>query len=198
MGSYVALSELKSALGITVSTDDAFLNLAIDSAEQSIDDLCGRKFSVDGSASARTYRAQPYLAVTDDISTLTGLVVKTDTSGDGTFDTTWASTDYQVEPLNNLLKTTPRSVNNLRAVGSYTFPVYGDGLASVEVTAKWGWPAVPDSIKQSALMLSSRFYSRKSSPLGVIGVGDFGPVRISRSDPDIAHLLMDYRRAGVA
>ena len=198
MGSYVALSELKSALGITVSTDDDFLNLAIDSAEQSIDDLCGRKFTADGSASARTYRAQPYLAVTDDISTLTGLVVKTDTSGDGTFDTTWASTDYQVEPLNNLLKTTPRSVNNLRAVGSYTFPVYGDGRAAVEVTAKWGWPAVPDSIKQSALMLSSRFYSRKSSPLGVIGVGDFGPVRISRSDPDIAHLLMDYRRAGVA
>jgi len=198
MGSYVALSELKSALGITVSTDDAFLNLAIDSAEQSIDDLCGRKFSVDGSASARTYRAQPYLCVTDDISTLTGLVVKTDTSGDGTFDTTWASTDYQVEPLNNLLKTTPRSVNNLRAVGSYTFPVYGDGLASVEVTAKWGWPAVPDSIKQSALMLASRLYGRKASPMGVIGVGDFGPVRISRSDPDIAHLLMDYRRAGVA
>jgi hypothetical protein len=198
MGSYVALSELKSALGITVSTDDAFLNLAIDSAEQSIDDLCGRKFSADGSASARTYRAQPYLAVTDDISTLTGLVVKTDTSGDGTFDTTWASTDYQVEPLNNLLKTTPRSVNNLRAVGSYTFPVYGDGLAAVEVTAKWGWPAVPDSIKQATLMLASRLYGRKASPMGVIGVGDFGPVRISRSDPDIAHLLMDYRRAGVA
>ena len=198
MGNYVALSELKSALGITVSTDDAFLNLAIDSAEQSINDLCGRKFTADGSASARTYRAQPYLAVTDDISTLTGLVVKTDTSGDGTFDTTWASTDYQVEPLNNLLKTTPRSVNNLRAVGSYTFPVYGDGLAAVEVTAKWGWPAVPDSIKQAALMLASRLYGRKASPMGVIGVGDFGPVRISRSDPDIAHLLMDYRRAGVA
>ena len=196
MGSYVALSELKSALGITGSTDDDFLNLAIDSAEESIDDLCGRVFTAAGSASARTYRAQPYLAVTDDISTLTGLVVKTDTSGDGTFDTTWASTDIQAEPLNNLVK--GRSVNNLRAGGSYTFPVYGDGLASVEVTAKWGWPAVPDSIKQSALMLASRLYSRKASPMGVIGVGDFGPVRVSRSDPDIAHLLMDYRRAGVA
>ena len=196
MGSYVALSELKSALGITGSTDDDFLNLAIDSAEESIDDLCGRVFTAAGSASARTYRAQPYLAVTDDISPLTGLVVKTDTSGDGTFDTTWASTDIQAEPLNNLVK--GRSVNNLRAVGSYTFPVYGDGLASVEVTAKWGWPAVPDSIKQSALMLASRLYSRKASPMGVIGVGDFGPVRVSRSDPDIAHLLMDYRRAGVA
>jgi len=196
MGDYVALSELKSALGITSSTDDAFLTLAIGAAETAINDLCGRKFTADGSASARTYRAQPYICVSDDISTLTGLVVKTDTNGDGTFDQTWASSDYQVEPLNNLVK--GRSVNNLRAVGDYLFPVYGDGLASVEVTAKWGWPAVPDPIEQATLMMAARFYSRKSSPLGVIGVGDFGPVRISRSDPDVAHLLMDYRRAGIA
>ncbi len=197
MGDYVALSELKTALGISGSGDDDFLNLGIDAAEQAINDLCGRKFTADGSASARTYRAQSYLAVTDDISTLTGLVVKTDTSADGTFDTTWtASTDYQVEPLNNIAK--GRSVNNLRAIGSYTFPVYGDGQVSVEVTARWGWPAVPDTVKQAALMLASRLYGRKASPMGVIGVGDFGPVRISRSDPDIAFLLMDYKRAGLA
>jgi len=196
MGNYVALSELKSALGITSSTDDAFLTLAIGAAETAINDLCGRKFTADGSVSARTYRAQPYICVTDDISTLTGLVVKTDTNGDGSYDQTWASTDYQVEPLNSLVK--GRSVNNLRAVGDYLFPVYGDGLASVEVTANWGWPAVPDPIEQSTLMMAARFYSRKASPLGIIGIGDFGPVRISRSDPDIAHLLMDYRRAGVA
>ena len=192
----MALSELKTALGISGSADDTFLNLAIDAAEKSINDLCGRKFTADSSATARTYRAQPYLAVTDDISTLTGLVVKTDTAADGTFDTTWASTDYQVEPLNNLTK--GRSVNNLRAIGSYTYPVYGDGQVSVEVTAKWGWPSVPDPVKQATLMMSSRLYGRKASPMGVIGVGDFGPVRISRTDPDIAALLMDYKRAGLA
>ena len=192
----MALSELKTALGISGSADDTYLNLAIDAAEKSINDLCGRKFTADSSATARTYRAQPYLAVTDDISTLTGLVVKTDTAADGTFDTTWASTDYQVEPLNNLTK--GRSVNNLRAIGSYTYPVYGDGQVSVEVTAKWGWPAVPDPVKQATLMMSSRLYGRKASPMGVIGVGDFGPVRISRTDPDIAALLMDYKRAGLA
>jgi len=196
VGDYVALSELKTALGISGSADDTYLNLAIDAAEKSINDLCGRKFTADSSATARTYRAQPYLAVTDDISTLTGLVVKTDTAADGTFDTTWASTDYQVEPLNNLTK--GRSVNNLRAIGSYTYPVYGDGQVSVEVTAKWGWPAVPDPVKQATLMMSSRLYGRKASPMGVIGVGDFGPVRISRTDPDIAALLMDYKRAGLA
>jgi len=196
MGSYVALSELKSALGITSSTDDAFLNLAIDASETAINDLCGRKFTADSAATARIYRAQPYICVSDDISTLTGLIVKTDTNGDGTFNQTWASSDYQVEPLNNLVK--GRSVNNLRAVGDYLFPVYGDGLASVEVTAKWGWPAVPTPIEQATLMMASRLYGRKASPMGVIGVGDFGPVRISRSDPDVAHMLMDYRRAGIA
>ena len=196
MGNYVALSTLKDALGITGSGDDTFLNLSIDSTEELIDDLCGRSFTQDSGVSAKTFRAQPYYAVTDDISTLTGLVVKTDTSGDGTFDTTWSSSDIQTEPLNNLVK--GRSVNNLRAVGDYLFPVYGDGLASVEVTANWGWPAVPDPIEQATLMMASRLYGRKASPMGVIGVGDFGPVRISRSDPDVAHMLMDYRRAGIA
>ena len=70
MGNYVALSELKTALGISGSTEDDFLNLAIDSSEQSVDNLCGRYFTQDGSTSARTYRAQPYYAVTADISTL--------------------------------------------------------------------------------------------------------------------------------
>jgi hypothetical protein len=196
VGNYVALSTLKDALGITGSGDDTFLNLSIDSTEELIDDLCGRSFTQDAGVSAKTFRAQPYYAVTDDISTLTGLVVKTDTSGDGTFDTTWASTDYQLEPLNNVAASRP--VWNLRAVGSYTFPVYGDGLVSLEVTARWGWPAVPSAIKQVALMLASRYYSRKASPLGVIGVGDFGPVRISRYDQDVTQMLSDYRLPAVA
>ena len=86
----------------------------------------------------------------------------------------------------------------LRAVGSYPFPVYGAGLVSLAVTARGGWPAVPSAIKQVALMLASRYYSRKASPLGVIGVGDFGPVRISRYDQDVTQMLSDYRLPAVA
>ena len=193
---YVALSELKSALGISGSTEDDFLNLAINAATTSIDDLCGRVFTTDTSATARIYRAQPYYTVVADIHTTTDLVIKTDTSGDGTYDTTWASTDYQMEPLNNVAKGFP--LRNIRAVGDYTFPVYGDGLASVEVTAKWGWASLPEPVEQACLMLSSRLYNRKASPMGVIGVGDFGPVRISRSDPDIAAMLLRYALPAVA
>ena len=196
MGNYLALSELKSALQITGGSEDDFLNLAIDSSEKAIDNLCGRYFTQDGATSARVYRAQPYYAVVGDISTDTGLVGKTDTSGDGSYDTTWTATDYQLEPLNNLGKSIP--ARYIRAVGSNTFPVYGDGQAAVEVTAKWGWASVPTPVKQATLMLSSRMYGRKASPMGVIGVGDFGPVRISRSDPDVAALLEEYRLAAVA
>ena len=193
---YVALSELKSALGISGSTEDDFLNLAINAATTSIDDLCGRVFTPDTSATARIYRAQPYYTVVDDIHTTTDLVIKTDTSGDGTYDTTWASTDYQMEPLNNVAKGFP--LRNIRAVGDYTFPVYGDGLASVEVTAKWGWASLPEPVEQACLMLASRLYNRKASPMGVIGVGDFGPVRISRSDPDFQTLILRYALPAVA
>ena len=105
---YVALSELKSALGISGSTEDDFLNLAINSATTSIDDLCGRVFTTDTSATARIYRAQPYYTVVDDIHTTTDLVIKTDTSGDGTYDTTWASTDYQMTCVEGFLLLTRR------------------------------------------------------------------------------------------
>jgi len=101
-----------------------------------------------------------------------------------------------MEPLNNVAKGFP--LRNIRAVGDYTFPVYGDGLASVQVTAKWGWASLPEPVEQACLMLSSRLYNRKASPMGVIGVGDFGPVRISRSDPDIAAMLLRYALPAVA
>ncbi len=197
MGNYVSLAELKTALGITGSTEDDYLNLAIGAAEESINDLCGRVFTQEGSATARTYRGQPYYATIDDIYTMDGFVIKTHTSCDVTNDTTWASTDNQMEPLNNLQKGFP--LREVRAVGDETFPVYGDGLASIQVTAKWGWASVPNPVKQAALVLSNRLYNRaKSSPMGVIGVGDFGPVRISRSDPDVASMLMRYKLPAVA
>jgi len=57
---------------------------------------------------------------------------------------------------------------------------------------------LPEPVEQACLMLSSRLYNRKASPMGVIGVGDFGPVRISRSDPDIAAMLLRYALPAVA
>jgi hypothetical protein len=44
-------------------------------------------------------------------------------------------------------------------------------------------------VKLAAAMLAHRWYSRRSSPLGVAGYGELGSAGILRYDPDIARLL---------
>jgi hypothetical protein len=49
---------------------------------------------------------------------------------------------------------------------------------------------VPSSrVFLAAAMLAHRWYSRRSSPLGVAGYGELGAAGILRYDPDIARLL---------
>lgn len=48
---------------------------------------------------------------------------------------------------------------------------------------------VPATILLGAAMLAWRWYSRRSSPLGVIGYAEMGTAGILRHDPDIGRLL---------
>ena len=145
--------------------------------------------------SARVYQPSTnVLAYTDDFFTVTGLVVKQDDSNDGTYGTTLTvTTDFIV--IGN-----SAPFNTIRSVSS-PFPRYTTNRPTVEVTAKWGYQtAVPDAVQTAALILSCRLFQRRSSPLGVMAgvVNDFGPMRVSRVDPDYRALLSGYRRIGVA
>ena len=164
-----------------------------------INQHCRRRFYADGSATAQVFAAQDAWTVyVPDISTTTGLVVKTDTTDDGTFDTTWDSGDYELRPLNARGSSGESwPYTSIHAVEARCFPVVGKRAGRVQVTADWGWPAVPDAIPEACLILAARFYRRGQSPEGVIGFGDFGPMRLSRTDPDIAALLDPYCAVGV-
>jgi hypothetical protein len=135
--------------------------------------------------------ADPSVVYVDQFNTLTGLVVKTDTSNDGTFDTTLTiTTDFIVEPFNTAPFTTLRNVSG-------DWPTYTSNRATVQVTAAYGdqnAAGVPAGVQQAALMLAARYYQRRSSPLGITtGFQDWGPMRISRQDPDVAALLQQYK-----
>ena len=66
----------------------------------------------------------------------------------------------------------------------------------MRATGTWGYRSVPDRVKMATLIKAARLYERRKSTTGVIGVTDFGEVRISRqSDPDVADLLDPLRRA---
>lgn len=194
---YCTLSELKAALRITDSVDDALLERAVEAASRRIDGECSRRFYADATTSARTYAAaRTDLVPVDDISTLTGLVVKIDDDADGTFETTLTvGADYQIEPVNALAQGEP--VNLLRSLDT-GWPVASNGRTLIEVTATWGWPSVPHAIREATVLLSSRQFKRLDSPLGVAGFGDLGAIVVRRIDPDVAAMIAPYRVPVVA
>jgi hypothetical protein len=198
---YCTLADLKAALriGTADTQDDAMLENCITASSRFIDGYANRMFWQAGSATARVFTARDsYFCFCDDFSTTTGFVLQTDTDGDGTFDTTWASTDVQLEPLNQILDGQTWAYYRLRAVGNYLFPTleanFGEA-AMVQVTARWGWPSVPEPVKQACILQSARVYKRYDSPLGVAGFGDLGAIRVSRFlDPDVAQMIEPFRK----
>jgi len=197
MPNYTTTSLVKASLGIPSGTtsEDAYIEDAIDAAEDEINNFCDRTFVADGSATARVYQPSTNVLVyTDDFYTTTSLVVKQDDSNDGTYGTTLTITSDFIVVGNSA------PFNCIRSVSS-PFPRYTSNRPTVQVTAKWGYKtAVPAAVAQAALILSARLFQRRSSPLGVMAgvVNDFGPIRVSRIDPDIQRLLAGYRRIGVA
>ena len=200
VNAYVEVNDVTShlsSMGQATGDNLELVERAINAASRSIDQHCRRRFFADSSATARVFRSEGWdLCYVDDISTTTGLVVKTDTSDSGTFDTTWAASDYELAPINGVSSAGEAwPYEALRAVESRRFP-WGR-RSTVEVTAVWGWPAVPVSVTEACLLLASRLYRRRQSPEGVVGFGEFGPVRLTRSDADVAELLRPYCRVGV-
>lgn len=170
---------------------------AITAASRAIDKHCGyplRKFWLDSAATAKVYRPDdPYEAWVHDIGSTTGLVVETDTTGDNTYATAWDSADYQLEPLNADGGDAAYAWWRIVAVAAKTFPG-GRYRPTLQVTAKWGWSAVPDDVHLACLIKAAALYERRNSPDGIHAVDGFGAVRINRYDPDVLELLGPFQR----
>jgi hypothetical protein len=182
---YATLAELKTALRITDTNDDTELQSKLTSASRRVDKDTGRRFWVDVSTSSRIYQARhEELLTVDDISTSSGLIVEI---GRGTSWTTLDSSAYDLLPENAAAD--GKAIETLFRVNGW-WPLWG--VQRVRVTATWGWPAVPEEIKNATILLASRLFRRKDSPEGVKGFGDLGVVRVSRYDPDYDALIADY------
>ena len=188
---------VKQYLGIPdgTSSENTPIDNAISAAESEIESICGRTFKVPSSATAKTFIPfDDFTVYCDDIAQKTGLVVKTDTSLDGTYDTTLTiTTDYV---LNG--NTAPYRL--IQRVDGSAFPRDRYGRPTVQITAFYGYGmTVPDQVKQCALVLAARLYQRRSSPLGFqAGNVDIGFVRISRTDPEVIALLRGLKLPAAA
>jgi hypothetical protein len=108
------------------------------------------------------------------------------------YDQTWASDDYQLEPLNGYIDGLEVPYNHIRAIGDFTFlNLYGE--ATIKVTGTWGFAATPIQVTQATVIQASRIYKRLDSPLGIIS-GELGSMRVgSRLDPDVAQLVDSFK-----
>jgi hypothetical protein len=61
----------------------------------------------------------------------------------------------------------------------------------LQVTARWGWTAVPAAVKQACLILASETFRLKGAPFGVANMDQFGPIRV-RDNPMAQKKLMPY------
>jgi len=189
---YATLVQVKAALRITDNVDDTLLEMATESASRAIDGYTNRNFYSSGSAIRVFTPSDSFVTEIDDLTSLTTL--KTMNDDDSTFDTTWSSSDLQLEPLNGNADGLTSPFTSIRAVGDYLFSQF-EQEATVQVTGVWGWPAVPISVTQATVIQASRIYKRLDSPLGVAGVSDIGIMRISnRLDPDVDQLVDPLRR----
>ena len=189
---YCTLAEVKSALRLTDNVDDSLLEKAIESASRRIDGYCGRWFYKTSATAVTVYPQNIYfLQFPNDVSSTTGLIVKTDTAGDGTYATTLTlGTDFIIEPTNATLRGYP--YQNIQMVGGQTFPLYvTPSFPTVQVTAQWGWNAIPSDVSQACVLLAMRQFARLNAALGVVGFADMA-LQVRAVDPDVRDLLNQY------
>lgn len=183
----------------------SLLERAVNAASRAVDNYCGRgidgalgQFWQDQAATTRTYVVtNPRAVRIDDVSTRTGLVVKTGSDG-LTFPTTLtAGTDFILEPRNADAAGAPANPYAfwiLRAAGVLFFQSVWPNLPTVQVTAKFGWSAVPYEVNEATILKAASLFKRKDAPFGIAGFNEFGPVRVTRQDSDVMELLAPFKR----
>lgn len=193
---YTTLALLRARLGFasTDTIDDTMLEAIIMAVSRWIDHRTGRRFFSTTNDETRYYTAEfdDVLFCPDDIISITSLY--TDGDGDRTYETTWAATDYDTEPVNASLDSQPYTRLRITPAGRYSFPV-GVGKG-VKITGKFGYGATaPGLISEACLLQSERVYKRKDAPFGVLGAEGMGQLMVvPKLDPDVDMMLMGFRR----
>ena len=99
MNAYCTLSQLKTQLGITATTDDTDLRKTIEGTSRGIDNYCKRPFYSTLATRYFDVAAGGGIKLNDDLLSITTMTV--DDDGDGTFGETWTEdTHFMLKPFN--------------------------------------------------------------------------------------------------
>lgn len=194
---YLTLLEFKAGVegGLAGTAMDALLEESIEAASRDIDGALGRRFYADSLATARVFTSTGCDRVYVADMWAAPTFVKTDDADSGAFGTSWtAVTDYVLDPPDGIGPNGQAGwpYGTIIAVGSKRFP-YICRPSNVQVTAKWGWAAVPTDVKNACRRAAQMRYEARNAPFGVAGFGDMGAIRI-KYDNILKELLPVYGR----
>ena len=139
---YATAAQLAARLG---TADDGTYSGLLLAASQHVNAFTGRQFNMTTTASARRFRALDCERVrVDDFHTTTDLAVIVD-------GTAWDIADVDPRPWDGVVNGEPGwPYFDLFAIDRY-WPLTRFRRATIEVTAQWGWAAVPDAIVEATL-----------------------------------------------
>lgn len=192
-GPYITVAQLKSYMGISDSNtaQDTALASRIQGSSAGINRFCHRQFGRAESATIRSFvpdrlgiDTHDFWATPVSVTPYMGL----------TAGTAWDVSTLVLEPLNGVVDQVPGWPYRRLC---YPYGWLGAGLVSyagistVQVSAKWGWAAIPEDVITANLMLASMDVAAKGAPFGVAGFGDYA-VRI-RSNPMVEEKLLPYQ-----
>jgi len=181
---YCTLGEVKAALDITGDQEDSLLYKLMSVAKRAIDNHCRRTFNT--TTEARYFDGVADKLHVPDLLSVTSL--KTDTDGDGVYETTFASTDYLLYPYDEppywKVQLSEASAQSNFATGK---------RQAVEITGTWGYAtSVPDDIQLIAIMQAARLYRLSKGGFGTeIGAPEIGVQTIYQGLPSDAKRLLD-------
>jgi hypothetical protein len=196
---YADLDSFKAQMRIKVNDleDDARLEAAIAAASRQIDGHTGRRFWQDATVVDRQFYADnARMCYVDDISTTSGLIVKVDDDDDGVFETTLTVTsNYILLPLNAADMVPVHPFTEIALVdsnGAVSLPVHGSGRPGVQITARWGWPAIPDDVTKACLVQAGMLFKADDASLGAVQFADAGvALRMQNRLHPIAEALLE-------
>ena len=171
---YCTLAQVKSRLDIDDFADDSEMESVIEAVSRWIDGPmgCGRRIYAATETRYYTPDFKDWLIVDDLISVTT---LKTDTTGNGTFDTTWTTSDYILQPMNAAYLSMPYDQITVATNGDYTFDP--DIKRSVEIAGNWGYASTtPPQITEACILASMRVWKRRDMLFGTVGNADLGTV----------------------
>jgi len=181
---YITDDELKDFVRIELAdtVDDGLIPGYITAASRAVDEHCNRQFGQLAAPDTWSFDAWPNYERGVWVVDIADLMTAADTVvvSDGTVTT------YRAEPRNAPAMGKPWTRLIIDPDTAEFAPGFDD--LNVDITATWGWSAVPAPVKLATRLQASRFAARRDSPYGVAGSPDSGTEMrlLSKLDPDVA------------